>query len=104
VQLCEQYSQPRPYPSAQMLDKIKEAIKDLDNSDWKRRDRATAVLISMGPVAAGVLTDLRENQSEEAQRSIDNVLKELETQRLQQKAAGASGPQPIVPAPNIQGQ
>lgn len=104
LQLCEQYSQPRPYPSAQMLDKIKEAIKDLDNSDWKRRDRAVAVLTSMGPVAAGVLSDLRENQSEEAQRSIDNVLKELERQRLQQKAAGASGPQPIVPAPNIQGQ
>jgi hypothetical protein len=94
VTLCEQYTQPRPYPSAQMLDKIKEAIKDLDNSDWKRRDRAVAVLTSMGPVAAGVLADLRENQSEEAQRSIDNILKELERQRLQQKAASPSAPQP----------
>ena len=44
--------------------------------------------MNMGPVVSGVLVELRVNQPEEAQRSIDNILKELEKQRQQKPASG----------------
>jgi hypothetical protein len=71
-----------------MVDKIKEVIADLNADDWKKRDRAQAQLVGMGPVAAGVLRKLRESQPPEAQQRIDAVLKELEKQK-DPKGAGA---------------
>jgi len=97
VPLLEHYVQPQPAPSAQMLDRIRAAIQDLSDPDWKRRDRAASVLTRMGPVVEGPLNELRVNQSEEAQRSIDNILKELEKQRQQKPGAAAVVP---VPVPN----
>ncbi|MDB5333721.1 MAG: hypothetical protein JWP03_4872 [Phycisphaerales bacterium] len=100
VTLVEEYSQPQPQPSPSMVEKIKGILADLNNDDWKQRDRASAALVSMGPVAAGVLKQLRPKQSAEAQKSIDIVLQKLEEQRKAQKpvpsaahsAAGAGIP------------
>jgi hypothetical protein len=99
VALLEHYVQPQPAPSAEMLDRIQAAIKDLSDPDWKRRDRAASVLTRMGTVVEGPLNEMRVNQPEEAQRSIDNILSELEKQR-KQKAAPATPQQPPVPSPN----
>jgi hypothetical protein len=83
------YEQPQPQPSGQMVEKIKEVIGDLNADDWKKRDRAQATLVNMGPVAVGVLKKLRESQPPEAQQRIDAVLKELEKQKSDQRTAGA---------------
>ncbi len=101
VALLQNYVQPQPAPSAEMLDRIRAAIKDLSDPDWKRRDRAAALLTSMGPVVAGSLVELRVNQPEEAQRSIDNILKELEKQRQQKPASSAAPASSVVPVPQI---
>jgi len=89
VALVVKYEQPQPQPSTQMIDKIKEVIADLNADDWKKRDRAQGQLVSMGPVAAGVLRKLRDAQPPEAQQRIDAVLKELEKAKGD-KTAGAS--------------
>ena len=88
------YEQPQPQPSNQMIDKIREVIADLNADDWKKRDRAQATLVGMGPVAAGVLKKMRESQPPEAQQRIDAVLKELEKQKTAGAAAGAAVPGP----------
>ena len=90
VALVVKYEQPQPQPSNQMIDKIKEIIADLNADDWKKRDRAQGQLVAMGPVATGVLKKLRDAQPPEAQQRIDTVLKELEKQKADPKAAGAS--------------
>jgi hypothetical protein len=82
-----------------MMDRIRAAIKDLSDPDWKRRDRAASVLTRMGPVVEGPLNEMRINQPEEAQRSIDNILSELEKQRQQKPAAATPAPSPV-PNPN----
>ncbi len=99
VALVEDYSQPQPQPSPSMVEKIKLVIKDLNADDWKQRDRSKATLLSMGPVAIGVLKELRQNQPEEAQKAIDEVLKELTAQshNIKQPAAAA----PPGPAINV---
>jgi hypothetical protein len=99
VPLFEHYVQPQPTPSAEMMDRIRAAIKDLSDPDWKRRDRAASVLTRMGPVVEGPLNEMRINQPEEAQRSIDNILSELEKQRQQKPAAATPAPSPV-PNPN----
>ena len=83
------YEQPQPQPSNQMIEKIREVIADLNADDWKKRDRAQATLVNMGPVAAGILKKLRESQPPEAQQRIDAVLKDLEKQKTDQRTAGA---------------
>ncbi len=97
VALVEDYSQPQPQPSPSMVEKIKLVIKDLNADDWKQRDRSKDTLKSMGPVAISVLKELRQNQPEEAQKLIDEVLKELEAQSHTSKQPAASVP----PAPAL---
>lgn len=92
VALLDEYVQPQPRPSPSMVEKIKAIIVDLNADDWKQRDRATAALIGMGPVASSALKELRAKQPPEAQKAIDIVLQKLEEQRKKDKAAGpASG-------------
>lgn len=86
------YEQPQPQPSKQMIDKIREVIADLNADDWKKRDRAQAQLVAMGPAAAGVLKKLRDQQPPEAQQRIDAILKELDKPRSDGKTAGAGAP------------
>jgi len=84
------YEQPQPQPSNQMVDKIREVIADLNADDWKKRDRAQAALVGMGPVAGGVLKKMRDAQPPEAQQRIDAILKELEKQKPGRPTAGAA--------------
>ena len=99
VALLSEYSQPQPQPSAAMLEKIKQVITQLNAEDWKARDRAEAQLVSMGPVAAGVLKQLRADQPPEAQQRIDSILKELEKARKSEKPGGAPA---AVPGPMLE--
>jgi hypothetical protein len=86
------YEQPQPQPSNQMVDKIREVIADLNADDWKKRDRAQAALVNMGPVAGGVLKKMRDAQPPEAQQRIDAILKELDKQKPGRPTAGAAAP------------
>jgi hypothetical protein len=80
-----------------MVDRIKATVKELNAEDWKVRDHAEATLVAMGPVAIGVLKELRPSQPPEAQQRIDSVIKELEKQRDAAPKA-TSGPKPAAGA------
>jgi hypothetical protein len=92
VALVKEYRQPQPQPSGQMVERIKATVADLGAEDWRVRDRAEALLTQMGPSAAGVLKDLRDRQSPEAQARIDSILKELEKQRKPANGTAAGAP------------
>jgi hypothetical protein len=79
--LVEDYVQPLPKPSGQMIDKIKSLVTDLNAEDWASRQRAQDKLTAMGHIAAGVLRELRPNQPEEAQSRIDQILAGLEKKK-----------------------
>jgi hypothetical protein len=84
------YEQPQPQPSNQMIEKIREVIGDLNADDWKKRDRAQATLVNMGPVASSILKKLRDSQPPEAQQRIDAILKELDKAKPGRQTAGAT--------------
>jgi len=98
VVLVQEYQQPQPQPSASMVERIKKVVEtDLTSEDWHVRDRARAQLMSMGPAVAAVLKQVRDQQSPEAQKTIDIILAELEKQRKSNKTGGTGGaamPQP----------
>ena len=73
-----------------MLEKITAIVTDLSADDWKQRDRAQAQLLSMGPVAAAALKDLRSKQPPEGQKGIDIVLQKFDEQRKKDKPAGSA--------------
>ncbi len=91
VSLLVEYNQPQPQPSHEMEDRIRGVIADLNADDWKKRDRAQAALVSMGPVAINTLKKMRENQPPEAQKRIAEILTELEKQK-EKKPTGATSP------------
>jgi hypothetical protein len=97
VALLSEYQQPSPAPADQMVDRIKATVKELNAEDWKVRDHAEATRVAMGPVAIGVLKELRPSQPPEAQQRIDSVIKELEKQRDAAPKA-TSGPKPAAGA------
>ncbi len=76
--LVEQYVQPRPQPSENVIGTIKSLVEKLNADDWRLRDEAQDKLISMGPVALGTLKQLRGNQEPEAQQRIDVIVPALE--------------------------
>ncbi|HEX4797363.1 MAG TPA: hypothetical protein VH370_26450, partial [Humisphaera sp.] len=90
--LLDRYTQPQPQPSAAMMDRIKTVVADLNSDDWKARDRAQAALLSMGPVAEGVLKDLRDKQPAEAQKAIDLVIAKLQEQRKKDPSSVSATP------------
>jgi hypothetical protein len=77
LSLVREYNQPQPQPAAGMVDKIKLSVVQLNDNDWKRRDRAEAELTAMGPVVSGVLKQMRPSQPPEAQQRIDQILAKL---------------------------
>jgi hypothetical protein len=93
VSLLVEYNQPQPQPSHEMEDRIRAVIADLNADDWKKRDRAQAALVSMGPVAINTLKKMRENQPPEAQKRIAEILNELEKQK-DKKPGGTGGTSP----------
>jgi hypothetical protein len=101
VALVEEYSQPTPQPSGQIVEKAKQLVSELSAEDWKARDRAETALVGLGPIIVPTLKQLRGDQKPEAQQRIDAVLKTLEKQGAPATAPGAAnaGPQ-AVPQPN----
>jgi hypothetical protein len=87
VPLIDAFSQPSPMPSAQMLEKIKAVVQQLNADDWKARDQAQADLVAMGNTIVPVLKKVREDQGPEAQQRIDAILKQFEK-------PGSAKPQP----------
>jgi hypothetical protein len=79
--LIEQYTQPEPQPSQELLDRIKSIVAELADPDWKHRDRAADQLRSLGPAVGSVLKKLKVSQSPEAQKQIDSILKGFEEAR-----------------------
>jgi hypothetical protein len=77
VPLVEQYAQPRPQPSATMVERIKSLVTELSADDWKQRERAESQLISMGTAVSGVLKEMRPTVGPEAQQRIDSILREV---------------------------
>lgn len=79
VSLVQDYVQPQPRPSSVTIDRIKSIVqKDLIDEDYHVRERARAELVAMGQPVIAVLKGMRDNQSPEAQKSIDVILGELE--------------------------
>jgi hypothetical protein len=74
IALLDEYNQPQPAPAAGMVDKIKQAVAQLNADEWKARDRAEAELTAMGSVVTGVLKQMRPDQPPEAQQRIDQIL------------------------------
>ncbi|HEX2971546.1 MAG TPA: hypothetical protein VHP11_04400 [Tepidisphaeraceae bacterium] len=97
VSLVKEYSQPRPQPSAAVIEGIKALVAELNADDWKQRDRAQERLVTMGSIVIPTLKQLRGEQSPEAQQRIDLMLKQLD-----KGAAGPSNSQPagaVAPVP-----
>jgi hypothetical protein len=78
IPLVERYLQPRPQPSAGMVQRIHELVVELNADDWKQRDRAESQLVAMGTAVIGVLKQTRDTQPPEAQQRIDSILKKVE--------------------------
>jgi len=76
--LVDEYLQPRPQPSENVIGTIKSLVEKLNADDWRLRDEAQDKLLAMGPVALGTLKQLRENQEPEAQQRIDVIVPVLE--------------------------
>jgi hypothetical protein len=92
IALIEQYTQPHPRPSADMVKQIQATAADLGADDWRQRDRAQATLNSMGPAIIGVLRELKPKLDTEAQQRIDSIIKKLETPPARPPAAGVMQP------------
>jgi hypothetical protein len=87
IALIESYSQPLPTPSPNMVDRIKEVVRDLDSSDWKVRDRAQAQILAIGPSVMSVLRKIQPTAPAEASQRIDLILHRLMLQ-LEREARG----------------
>jgi hypothetical protein len=74
VALLDEYNQPQPQPAANVVERIKASVAQLNADDWKARDRAEAELTMMGPVVIAVLKQMRPTQPPEAQQRIDQIL------------------------------
>jgi hypothetical protein len=96
LSILEEYSQPQPTPGKEMEKKIIDLVGQLNNADWKERDRAHQGLVRIGPSATGILRRMRDEQLPEAKTRIDAILKELDAERSKAKpgvgGAGASSP------------
>jgi hypothetical protein len=76
--LIEQYMQPRPQASENVVATIKTLVGSLNADDWRLRDEAQEKLMAMGPVALGTLKQLRTREGPEAQQRIDLIVPVLE--------------------------
>jgi hypothetical protein len=92
------YSQPRPAPSANVMENIRKLVNELNSDDWKARDRAQEELTQMGVVTLTVLKELRPSAAPEAQQRIDQIIKEVEKNAATEKPT--SSPQAPSPLPS----
>lgn len=78
VSLVEEYAQPRPSVPTRIVQRIRSAVSDLSSNDAGTRDRASALLISMGPPVADLLRSLSDTQSPDARQRVEQVLSSLD--------------------------
>ena len=95
VAMVTRYTQPRPRPSPQVVERIKAVVADLNADDWKTRDRAAAQLASIGAASASVLKELRDGQPPEVRQRIDRILASFDSKP---EAVTPEPPQPADPA------
>ena len=95
VAMVLRYAQPDPRPSERAVARIKEVVEQLDDDDWKVRDRAAAQLESMGRGAAAVLKSLREGQPPEVRQRIDQILAALNPETAPPAQAPAQQARPV---------
>ena len=81
VALIDRYAHPQPSAPQDMVKRVGEIVAQLNDPDWKKRDRAAAQIRSIGQPAVGVLKELRDKQPPEAQQQIDLILKSLEREK-----------------------
>lgn len=86
--LIDVYANPEPAPPPQMLVQIKAIVADLNDPEWRKRERATEQLRSLGQNVAGTLRALRPGQPPESQKMIDAILASL----AREKAAASKKP------------
>lgn len=89
VSFVAEYVQPSPQPPAEVAARVEALVKQLAATDWRQRDRATAEIVDVGPVAAAVLKSARARQPPEAQARIDEILAKFAAARK------PAGPSPI---------
>ena len=99
VALVQEYTQPRPQPSASVVVTIKSLVAELNAEDWKQRDAAQAKLTSMGIAVVKTLKELRPSQSPEAQQRIDLILKQAETGGADAKPGNTKTGAGVAPQP-----
>ncbi|HET6250958.1 MAG TPA: hypothetical protein VFE47_24935 [Tepidisphaeraceae bacterium] len=76
--LIDEYSQPLPLPPPSVLEKLRGLVSDLASDDWKRADRASSELATLGPRITGGLRALRPQQAKPVQERIDAILAKFE--------------------------
>jgi hypothetical protein len=77
VALVEQYVQPMPIPSKPMVERIRQIARDLDNEDWRLRDRAQRQIMTIGPSVMSVLRQIQPSAPPEASQRIELMLHRL---------------------------
>jgi len=99
VALVKEYFQPRPQPSAAVMQTISALVAELNAEDWKARDAAQERLVAMGTIVIAPLKQLKAAQSPEAQQRIEMILKQLEdssSRNKPQSSAPAPRPAPVL--------
>jgi hypothetical protein len=96
VALVRAYAQPRPMPSAQVVEAIKGLVAELSADDWKARDGAQDRLTTMGPVVIATLQQIRPSQTPEAQQRIDLILKQVQKDGAKEKSTPSAPPPPAL--------
>lgn len=102
VALVQEYNEPRPKPSANALETIRQLVVQLDAADAGQRDAAAERLAAMGSVAADALKPLRGQATPEQQQRIDGVLRRIEGEPKgadkpgEPKPTTGPAPQPVV--------
>lgn len=99
VSLVDEYSNPEPQPGKEVLERVKATVLQLNDPDWKKRDRAADQLLELGPGAAGVLRQMRDSQPPEAQQRIDEILRRFAEARKAASSGAVEGGIPVPPAP-----
>ncbi len=79
VSLVGEYNQPRPTPSAPVIESIQKLGVELNSDDFATREEAQHKLTTMGPVVIKVLQKMRDKQTPEGQTRIDAIIKALES-------------------------
>jgi hypothetical protein len=94
VAALQEYFNPQPFPSASLVTKAQEGIKNLNAEDWKAREAAEVSLIALGSSVVSVLEESLASQPPEVQQRLQSVIKRL-------KKDVAPAPSRLAPPPGL---